>query len=173
MQSLRTPLEVTANTARRSFQLGIGRTVHYMRFVISPISLCLPSFDVIPRTQQTLQRHAADIAATYTTNREDMQKVATDMRLPFWDWARHALPPPQFYDHRKFPQVTIIKPDGSRGPVENPLLGYRFKSGQGPAPPPESFSPAYWKILKAVSQYPGTTRHPAEDGTSDIGDFER
>lgn len=171
MQTLRNPIEATANTHRCSFLLGTDRTVHYTRFVISPASLGLSSFDVSPRTQQTLHQHAVDIAETYKPEiRPEWQKAAADLRLPFWDWARNPLPPKRFYDHREWSEVTIIHPDGTKGLVKNPLLGYQFKSGEGPAPP-ESAD----EVMKRIGKRARTVRHPIsdQDGTTNIESFER
>ncbi|KAG8935701.1 hypothetical protein FRC00_010515 [Tulasnella sp. 408] len=123
--------------------------------------------------EQTLQAHAVEIAATYTSNRDDWQKAAVNFRIPFWDWARHDLPPKQFYDHDEFSQVTITHPDGSKGPVKNPLLGYQFKDGHGPDPPKEAFDPDDWPTMKEVSDWPGTVRHPTADGTFDVKSFKK
>ncbi|KAG8920510.1 hypothetical protein FRC00_009912, partial [Tulasnella sp. 408] len=85
--------------------------------------------------EQILHRHAVQVAATYTSDQEAWKKVAEDFRIPFWDWALHPLPPKQFYDHKQYSQLTITLPDGSKKPVNNPLLAYKFQSGHGPAPP--------------------------------------
>ncbi|KIO18339.1 hypothetical protein M407DRAFT_225885 [Tulasnella calospora MUT 4182] len=85
--------------------------------------------------EQTINRHATDIAAVYKVNREEWQKTAAKLRHPYWDWALHPLPHKEFYDHRQFSQVTITLPDGTSEPVDNPLLAYRVHSGKGPQPP--------------------------------------
>ncbi|KAG8921549.1 hypothetical protein FRC01_000192 [Tulasnella sp. 417] len=126
-----------------------------------------------PETPQMLNKHAVEVAGTYTTNREEWQKAATDLRLPFWDWARHRLPPKQFYDHRQYSQVTITLPDGSKKPVDNPMLSYKFHTGQGPKPDYPDDEDEYFKALSTVPQ---TVRHPSQPigpkTTSNIEAFE-
>jgi tyrosinase len=85
--------------------------------------------------QQVLQQHAIAIADTYTVNRAQWQKAAADLRQPYWDWASNSVPPAEVISLQ---QVNITKPDGSRGPVQNPLFSYRFHPIDGSFPPPYS-----------------------------------
>lgn len=122
--------------------------------------------------EQILHRHAVQTAAKYTTpDQAEWRKAADDLRLPFWDWALHPLPPKQFYDHKQYAQVTITLADGSKKPVNNPMLGYRFQSGHGPAPP-NNRDPTY----NTLSKLPWTIRHPTRpigpNSTTDIASFE-
>ena len=95
--------------------------------------------------QQVLQRHAIAIADTYTVNRAAWQKAAAELRQPFWDWASNSVPPAEVISQQ---QVTITRPDGTRGQVPNPLFSYRFH------PIDASFPAPY-------SRWTSTLRHPA------------
>ncbi|KAG8987313.1 hypothetical protein FRB90_003410, partial [Tulasnella sp. 427] len=72
--------------------------------------------------EQILVQHAIDIASHYEIDRPEWQKAASDLRLPYWDWAVHRYPPKQFYDSRVYAKVHITRKDGSPGSVDNPLL---------------------------------------------------
>lgn len=99
--------------------------------------------------EQTIQKKAAEIANTYTVDKVRFQQAAVELRQPYWDWAEKAIPPDEVISKK---QVTITKPDGSKGPVDNPLLGYTFptqKEGIFPQP----FS--HWK---------STVRTPTNSG---------
>ncbi|KAI0712434.1 photo-regulated tyrosinase [Earliella scabrosa] len=98
--------------------------------------------------EQILQKHATDIAETYTVDKPRWQKAAADLRQPFWDWARNMVPPPEVISMR---QVTITGPDGNRTRVDNPLFHYRFH------PIDPSFPRPY-------SNWPSTFRHPTTFG---------
>ena len=94
--------------------------------------------------QQLLQRHAIDIAKTYTVDRDAWNKAAQEMRTPYWDWASTPVPPKEV---SSLEQVEIVRPDGARVQVPNPLVRYHFH------PIDPSFPAPYdqWKI---------TVRHP-------------
>ncbi|KAG8922053.1 hypothetical protein FRC02_012164, partial [Tulasnella sp. 418] len=74
--------------------------------------------------EQVLQGHAVRIADTYTTpDKQEWLQAAIDLRAPYWDWASEAVPPPEVIELQ---QLNIILPDGTEGPIDNPLLTYRF-----------------------------------------------
>lgn len=112
-------------------------------------------------TQQLLQQHAIEIAKTYTVNQDRWTKAAQDMRTPYWDWAVNAVPPPEV---SLLDQVTITKPDGSKGKVPNPLVKYTFH------PIDSSFPSPY-------SDWQTTLRHPrpssGPNAKSDVKAMER
>ncbi|KAG8977700.1 hypothetical protein FRC05_000956 [Tulasnella sp. 425] len=187
VQALQRFYDSQENKADSHFQIGGIHGLPYVRWdnagpekpVGVPAGYCQHSTVIFPTWhrpycalyEQILNKHAVEIAGTYTTNREEWQKAAADLRLPFWDWALHALPPKQFYDHRQYSEVTITLPDGSKKPVKNPMLSYRFHSGHGPAPPNHD-NPTY----NVLSTLPATLRHPTRpvgpNSTSDIASFE-
>lgn len=111
--------------------------------------------------QQVLQQHAIEIAKTYTVNKDRWTKAARNIRNPYWDWAVHAVPPPEV---SWLEQVTITKPDGSKGKVPNPLVKYTFH-------PIDSSFPLPW------SDWPTTLRHPVPtsgpNAKSDVKAMER
>ena len=50
-------------------------------------------------------------------------QAATNLRQPFWDWARNAIPPEQVIT---LTQVTITGKDGKQFRIDNPLYHYKF-----------------------------------------------
>ncbi|KAI0770097.1 photo-regulated tyrosinase [Fomes fomentarius] len=94
--------------------------------------------------EQILQKHALEIAATYTVDKEGWKKAAADLRQPFWDWATNSVPPAEVISEK---QVTITGPDGKSHRVDNPLYHYRFH------PIEPTFSEPY-------SNWSTTFRHP-------------
>ncbi|KIP02309.1 hypothetical protein PHLGIDRAFT_130799 [Phlebiopsis gigantea 11061_1 CR5-6] len=94
--------------------------------------------------EQLLQQHAIEIAKTYTVDREGWNKAAQDMRTPYWDWAATSVPPKEV---SSLEQVEIVRYDGARVKVPNPLIRYHFH------PIDPSFPSPYdqWQI---------TVRHP-------------
>jgi tyrosinase len=117
--------------------------------------LCANSF----RIQQAIQKKAVTIADKYTVNKASFQKAALELRQPYWDWAAKAIPPDEVISKAR---VTIIKPDGSKGLVDNPLLKYKFPNRK------ESIFP--WPY----SQWKTTMRTPTNLGptaTTDVGEL--
>ena len=99
--------------------------------------------------QQILQKHAIDIAETYTVDKQRWQQVAADLRQPFWDWASEIVPPRQVIADA---QVTYTASDGSRKQMANPLYQYRFH------PVDTDFDSPY-------DAFPITVRHPTGSGS--------
>ncbi|KIJ46617.1 hypothetical protein M422DRAFT_249772 [Sphaerobolus stellatus SS14] len=93
--------------------------------------------------EQILNQSAQKIAATYTTDTASWQQAATNLRQPYWDWAKNAVPPPEVIS---LAQVTITTPTGRKA-VTNPLIRYKFH------PIDPSFPDPY-------SQWPTTLRQP-------------
>ncbi|EFI28136.1 tyrosinase [Coprinopsis cinerea okayama7 len=98
--------------------------------------------------EQTLWRHAQDIAAQYTVDREEWQRAAADLRQPYWDWATNAVPPAEVIERQ---QVTITNSRGQRVSVPNPLLAYRF----------QPMEPTFPRMYQ---QWPTTLRQPTSGG---------
>jgi tyrosinase len=110
--------------------------------------------------QQALQQKAVNIASTYTDDTASWVKAATELRQPYWDWARPQGPvPPE--EVISMQQVTIVKPDGIRGLVDNPLVYFRFPSEESRA----TFSSTYRSLEMTV-------RNPMVDGDTVVSDVE-
>ena len=92
-----------------------------------------------------LQKHAKEIAETYTQNTDSWKQAAANLRTPYWDWASKPTPPDEVI---AMENVTITQPDGSRKSVPNPLYRYQFH-------PVPSYFPDKMKA------YTTTVRHPA------------
>ncbi|PFH53631.1 hypothetical protein AMATHDRAFT_54855 [Amanita thiersii Skay4041] len=75
--------------------------------------------------EQTIQKHAIAIATQFTVDKEAWQKVAVDLRQPYWDWTANSLPPDVVIRDE---HVTITDFKGQKVQVVNPLIRYRFKS---------------------------------------------
>ncbi|KAJ7611568.1 tyrosinase, partial [Mycena polygramma] len=73
--------------------------------------------------EQALQTAAINIAATYTVDQARFKQAALDLRQPYWDWARNAVPPPEVIS---LDTVSIIAPNGQTTQVDNPLRRYTF-----------------------------------------------
>lgn len=77
--------------------------------------------------QQIIHGYAIEIADTYTTPDKDAwRQAARTLRLPYWDWIREetkGVPPEEILYNA---EVSIIKPDGTSGPIKNPFLSYTF-----------------------------------------------
>ena len=148
----------TVLTAQSCFQHGTGRTSRSMRFVNTHIS---PS-RVLPLTrqniQQILQKHAIDIAETYTVDKQRWQQVAADLRQPFWDWARNSVPPAEVIS---LTQVTITTPDGKRTKVDNPLFHYAFH-------PIEPSFPDPYINWQTTFRHPTTLDADAKDNVAEL-----
>lgn len=77
--------------------------------------------------QQALVSCAVKIAEQYKgADATEWMRAAQTLRSPYWDWAINTLPPPEVIERAK---VKIIKATGETE-VNNPLLSYRFKSGE-------------------------------------------
>ncbi|KAK0480190.1 photo-regulated tyrosinase [Armillaria novae-zelandiae] len=109
--------------------------------------------------EQVLQQHAIAIAEKYTVDQERWKAAAANLRAPYWDWAANSVPPAEVIS---LTTVNIIKPDGTLGPVANPLLKYAFH------PIDSSFTDEY-------SMWPTTLRHPTSfdspNATSNINEL--
>ncbi|KAF8964505.1 tyrosinase [Flammula alnicola] len=95
--------------------------------------------------EQVLQSHAKEIAATYTVDHAHWRQAATELRQPYWDWAMHAIPPPEVISMK---QIAIIGTHGKKIIVDNPLYHYKF-----PQPIEPSFQGAF-------NVWPTTLRRP-------------
>ncbi|KAI0770111.1 photo-regulated tyrosinase [Fomes fomentarius] len=98
--------------------------------------------------EQILQKHAMEIAETYTVDKERWKQAAEDLRQPFWDWAKNAVPPPEIISLER---VKITRPDGSTVLVDNPFLRYRFRSSVSDFP-------------DNLRHWPTTLRRPTTEG---------
>ncbi|TFK38852.1 tyrosinase [Crucibulum laeve] len=103
--------------------------------------------------EQILNQRAQAIAATYTVNQDSWKKAAADLRQPYWDWARNAVPPPEVISLQ---QVTITTPDGKRTAVTNPLVRYTFH------PIDRSF-PAPYSRWQVTHRQPNSTSSTTTD----------
>ncbi|KAN0127413.1 Common central domain of tyrosinase domain containing protein [Lactarius tabidus] len=103
------------------------------------------------RYEKVLQENALDIANTYEVNKQFWVDTAWKLRMPYWDWARNCVPPPEVIFMET---VNIITPNGKMTSVPNPLLKYTFN------PVPQSFPHPYnfWKT---------TIRSPNSPNSSD------
>ncbi|KAF8148054.1 tyrosinase [Crassisporium funariophilum] len=73
--------------------------------------------------EQILQKHAEEIAVTYTVDKEAWKQAALELRQPYWDWASNSVPPDQVIALKR---VEITGPNGTKVTVDNPLYHYRF-----------------------------------------------
>jgi tyrosinase len=105
--------------------------------------------------EQVLQKHATDIAAKYTVNKDRYQKAAANLRAPYWDYSSpgKAVPPEEVISLQ---QVTITGPDGKRVAVNNPLLRYRFN-------PVDPSFPAPFRNFPATIRRPTSSNSNATD----------
>ena len=108
--------------------------------------------------QQILQKHAIDIAETYTVDKQRWQQVAADLRQPFWDWARNSVPPSEVIS---LTQVTITTPDGKRTKVDNPLFHYAFH-------PIEPSFPDPYINWRTTFRHPTTLDADAKDNVAEL-----
>ncbi|KAI0064090.1 tyrosinase [Artomyces pyxidatus] len=99
--------------------------------------------------EQVLQKHALDIAQTYTVEQQQWLAAAANLRAPYWDWATNAVPPPEVISKTT---VDIITPDGKTTTVTNPLYQYTFHPIDPSFPSPYS----HWKT---------TIRNPTSNGS--------
>lgn len=90
-----------------------------------------------------------EIANTYKVDTAAWKKAARAIRLPYWDWAIHATPPPEVIS---FKRVTITDMNGTRREVDNPFYSFVF-------PPNEinDFEGNY-------REWPATLRRPMSTG---------
>ena len=99
------------------------------------LSRC-PNNERTPRfddAQQTLWKHAQQIATTYPVfSRNRYQLAAETLRMPYWDWSINATMPTILNE----PRVRINAPSGFRS-IRNPLYTYRFH----PQPSNSDFPP--------------------------------
>jgi tyrosinase len=102
-----------------------------------------------------LQQHAVGLAATYKKDKAEWQKAAADLRQPFWDWGRNAVPPDEIIFLQK---LAIIKPNGAKAQVDNPFLRYIFR------PVEPTFTGPY-RAWQATVRHPATA---APDAPSDV-----
>jgi hypothetical protein len=88
-------------------------------------------------------------------------KAATELRQPFWDWARAEgpIPPEQIISMEK---VEITKADGVKKFEDNPFLAFKFPSKESRA----SFSEPYktWET---------TLRNPVTQGGKDVSSVDK
>ncbi len=94
--------------------------------------------------QQIIQQPALVIAKTYKTDRDQWVNAASDLRQPFWDWAREggATPPDTILSRQT---LRILTPKGYRN-VENPFLYYVYKSDRSAA----TFPPQYAEWTRTI-----------------------
>jgi tyrosinase len=106
--------------------------------------------------EQLIQQEAISIAGRFTVDRQGWQQAATQLRLPYWDWAKNSLPPDAVINSEN---VTIIDYNGNQIQVTNPLMRYRFQNS------PEPFSQPF-------DSWPATVRHPDNNGNDNIPELQ-
>lgn len=108
--------------------------------------------------EQVLQSHAVQIANKYTTSdKAQYQNAATNLRVPYWDWAANAVPPDEVI---KKTSLSVTGPNGKPLTLNpNPLYGYNFKGGADKFPSPYSV----WKK---------TLRHATNDTASAVNNVQ-
>ncbi|KAF9473594.1 tyrosinase [Pholiota conissans] len=107
--------------------------------------------------EQILQKHAQDVAATYTTaDKAAWVQAAANLRQPYWDWAANAVPPDQVIGLK---QVQITGPNGQKVTVDNPLYHYKFH-------PIDSSFPRPYSGWPATLRQPNSTRPNATDNVT-------
>ena len=65
------------------------------------------------------QYHGPDAAA--------WQQAAASLRMPYWDWALHPVPPPEVIELQT---LNVTGPNGKVTVNPNPLLSYHYKSDE-------------------------------------------
>ncbi|KAI0754754.1 photo-regulated tyrosinase [Daedaleopsis nitida] len=109
--------------------------------------------------EQVLQKYAKDVAETYTVDKPRWQKAAANLRQPFWDWARNAVPPAEVISQK---QVTITAPNGKKTQVDNPLYHYRFH-------PIEPSFPEPYSNWSTTLRHPNSLGSNAQDNVQELG----
>ena len=130
-----------------------------------PFFLLYPSHRWRSFYQQTLQKLAISIAATYTCHdKKDWEQAACDLRQPFWDWGLNSTPPDEVIT---LTQVTITRYDGTKVKVDNPLYHYKFH------PIDPSFVVA--DDVAPFSKWQTTLRHPknVDNATDNVPELKR
>ncbi|KAH9484705.1 Polyphenol oxidase 1 [Psilocybe cubensis] len=104
--------------------------------------------------EQEIQRHARNIAATYTHDRPAWEAIAAELRQPYWGWDKvetMTLPA----QVTTSPTVEIIKPDNlARVSVPNPFLTYAYPAGENSV------------FAYPFNVWPRTARYPDASGKS-------
>ncbi|KAG9026425.1 hypothetical protein FRB95_008864 [Tulasnella sp. JGI-2019a] len=105
--------------------------------------------------KQVPQKHAVQIASSYTVDKTAWQASAVNLRAPYWDWVANSVPPAEVIPKV---QVTIIGPNGQSTNVNNPLLSYKFN------PIDKSFPNSVWgrTFRHATSDSADTTSNVQE-----------
>lgn len=95
-------------------------------------------------------------AQQFSVDKQDWVDAATQLRLPFWDWADNAVLPDVVINSTT---VTITDYDGQKIKVNNPLMHYRFQKS-------EPFSTPF-------NGYRTTLRHPNSKGVENIAQLKK
>ncbi|KAF8903867.1 tyrosinase [Gymnopilus junonius] len=103
--------------------------------------------------EQLIQQHALEVAATYTVDQASWKQAALDLRQPFWDWAKNAVPPDEVIALK---QVSITGPNGKKVTVDNPLYHYKFH-------PIDSSFPEPYSGWQTTLRQPNSTQPDATD----------
>ncbi|EER44664.1 polyphenoloxidase [Histoplasma capsulatum var. duboisii H88] len=103
--------------------------------------------------EERISRHAQAIANTYPQMlRAVYQKAATDLRLPYWDWAND----PELPKSVITPQLNINTPNGLKT-IPNPLYDFAIRPSAQEGFPND-----------LLFKYRRTVRNPDEQGVSQI-----
>ncbi|KAH7099392.1 hypothetical protein BKA62DRAFT_758658 [Auriculariales sp. MPI-PUGE-AT-0066] len=77
--------------------------------------------------EQALVTRAITIASQYKgPDAAEWQQAASALRVPYWDWAVHAIPPAEVIELQT---LTVQGPNGQLTLNPNPLLGYVYHPG--------------------------------------------
>ncbi|OAT05486.1 polyphenol oxidase, variant [Blastomyces gilchristii SLH14081] len=108
--------------------------------------------------EERISRYAHAIANTYPPIiRGIYQKAASDLRIPYWDWASD----PELPRSVITPELNINTPEGLRT-VRNPLYDYAINPSAQ-----EGFP------IDSLSRYHRTVRNPDEQGVSQVEAIQR
>jgi tyrosinase len=116
--------------------------------------------------QQVLSEKALEVAEEFTDNtaKARYRKLAEQLRLPYWDWAKETAEN-ELVMPRSMSQLTIsiTFPNGTRANVDNPISMYRFHPLK-----PEEILPPYDQALTTIRNANSYTEPSQPEAQEDI-----
>lgn len=114
----------TVCTHRTSSSRGTGHMWHYTRYA----RMCTSGGAVLTSCKQLVQAKVAEVASEYPdSTRARMQNLASEFRVPYWDWAMHPPENDSIYPIAMSTQTAqVTLPNGTETTIPNPLFSYSF-----------------------------------------------